>query len=107
VEAYDPKAELRQQHKRSDQQSYAQYEKDRRSAYFGNLPLNMTADVLKTLASQCGNVLYAEVATKEVPQTGGRSRFHGLVCMFRFTHTWLIFPFSSYDVLWLRRVCAS
>ncbi|OTA08397.1 hypothetical protein A9Z42_0000880 [Trichoderma parareesei] len=73
VEAYDPKAELRQQHKRSDQQSYAQYEKDRRSAYFGNLPLNMTADVLKTLASQCGNVLYAEVATKEVPQAGGRA----------------------------------
>ncbi|KAK1255964.1 hypothetical protein MKX07_008223 [Trichoderma sp. CBMAI-0711] len=73
VEAYDPKAELRQQHKRSDQQSYAQYEKDRRSAYFGNLPLNMTADVLKTLASQCGNVLYAEVATKEVPQPGGRA----------------------------------
>ncbi|KAH0497173.1 hypothetical protein TgHK011_004502 [Trichoderma gracile] len=73
VEAYDPKAEVRQQHKRSDQQSYAQYEKDRRSAYFGNLPLNMTADVLKTLASQCGNVLCAEVATKEVPQSGGRT----------------------------------
>ncbi|KAL7818688.1 hypothetical protein V8C44DRAFT_318722 [Trichoderma aethiopicum] len=73
VEAYDPKAELRQQHKRSDQQGYAQYEKDRRSAYFGNLPLDMTADVLKTLASQCGNVLCAEVATKEVPQAGGRA----------------------------------
>ncbi|TFB03668.1 hypothetical protein CCMA1212_004767 [Trichoderma ghanense] len=73
VEAYDPKAELRQQHKRSDQQSYAQYEKDRRSAYFGNLPLNMAADVLKTLASQCGNVLCAEVATKKVPQAGGRT----------------------------------
>ncbi|KAL6880928.1 hypothetical protein J3F83DRAFT_765220 [Trichoderma novae-zelandiae] len=73
VEAYDPKAEMRQQHKRSDQQSYAQYEKDRRSAYFGNLPLNMTSDVLKSLASQCGSVLFAEVATKEVPQAGGRT----------------------------------
>ncbi|PTB70485.1 hypothetical protein BBK36DRAFT_1174437 [Trichoderma citrinoviride] len=73
VEAYDPKAELRQQHKRSDQQIYAQYEKDRRSAYFGNLPLNMTTDVLKTLASQCGSVLCADVATKEVPQAGGRT----------------------------------
>ncbi|KAL7947745.1 hypothetical protein V8C42DRAFT_342757 [Trichoderma barbatum] len=73
VDAYDPKAEIRQQHKRSDQQTYAQYEKDRRSAYFGNLPLNMTTDVLKALASQCGKVLCAEVATKEVPQAGGRT----------------------------------
>ncbi|KAL7790739.1 hypothetical protein V8C37DRAFT_417321 [Trichoderma ceciliae] len=73
VDAYDPKAETRQQHKRSDQQSYEQYEKDRRSAYFGNLPLTMTADVLKTLASSCGEVLRGEVATKEVPQTGGKT----------------------------------
>ncbi|KAL7804514.1 hypothetical protein V8C43DRAFT_320865 [Trichoderma afarasin] len=73
VDAYDPKAETRQQHKKSDQQSYAQYEKDRRSAYFGNLPLNMTADVLKSLASQCGKVLCAEVATKEIPQVGDRT----------------------------------
>ncbi|KAK4077359.1 uncharacterized protein Triagg1_3691 [Trichoderma aggressivum f. europaeum] len=73
VDAYDPKAEIRQQHKKSDQQSYAQYEKDRRSAYFGNLPLNMTADVLKSLASQCGKVLCAEVATKEIPQAGDRT----------------------------------
>ncbi|EHK22530.1 uncharacterized protein TRIVIDRAFT_28754 [Trichoderma virens Gv29-8] len=73
VDAYDPKAEIRQQHKKSDQQSYVQYEKDRRSAYFGNLPLKMTADVLKSLASQCGKVLCAEVATKEVPQVGGRT----------------------------------
>ncbi|KAL7916232.1 hypothetical protein GGI35DRAFT_26266 [Trichoderma velutinum] len=72
VDAYDPKAEIRQQHKKSDLQSYAQYEKDRRSAYFGNLPLNMTADVLKSLASQCGKVLCAEIATKEIPQAGGR-----------------------------------
>ncbi|KKP01504.1 hypothetical protein THAR02_06408 [Trichoderma harzianum] len=72
VDAYDPKAEIRQQHRKSDQQSYAQYEKDRRSAYFGNLPLNMTADVLKSLASQCGKVLCAEIATKEIPQVGGR-----------------------------------
>ncbi|UKZ74123.1 hypothetical protein TrVFT333_001782 [Trichoderma virens FT-333] len=73
VDAYDPKAEIRQQHKKSDQQSYVQYEKDRRSAYFGNLPLKMTADVLKSLASQCGKVLCAEVATKEVPQASGRT----------------------------------
>ncbi|KAL7938278.1 hypothetical protein V8C35DRAFT_330243 [Trichoderma chlorosporum] len=73
VDAYDPKTEMRQQHKKNDQQSYAQYEKDRRSAYFGNLPLYMTADVLKSLASQCGKVLCVEVATKEVPQVGGRT----------------------------------
>ncbi|PNP49568.1 hypothetical protein THARTR1_09890 [Trichoderma harzianum] len=73
VDAYDPKAEIRQQHKKSDQQSYAQYEKDRRSAYFGNLPLNMTAGVLESLASQCGKVLRAEVATKEIPQAGDRT----------------------------------
>lgn len=35
----------------------------------------MTADVLKSLASQCGKVLGVEVATKEVPQTGSRSKF--------------------------------
>ncbi|KAL7963133.1 hypothetical protein V8C34DRAFT_322109 [Trichoderma compactum] len=75
VDAYDPKAEIRQQHKKSDQQSYAQYEKDRRSAYFGNLPLNMTADVLKSLASQCGKVLCAEVATKEIPQAATTTCF--------------------------------
>ncbi|KAM0260911.1 hypothetical protein ACHAQJ_002531 [Trichoderma viride] len=73
VDAYDPKAETRQQHKRNDQQGYAQYEKDRRSAYFGNLPLNMTSDVLRSLASSCGKVLCAEIATKEVPQAGGKT----------------------------------
>ncbi|KAH6607324.1 hypothetical protein Trco_003637 [Trichoderma cornu-damae] len=71
VDAFDPKTETRQQPKRSDQNNYAQYEKDRRSAYFGNLPLAMTADDLKSLASSCGKVLCAEVAMKEVPQPGG------------------------------------
>lgn len=101
MEAYDPKAELRQQHKRSDQQGYAQYEKDRRSAYFGNLPLDMTADVLKTLASQCGNVLCAEVATKEVPQAGGRSEFREQFACSHLTSAWLTFALQL-----LRRVLA-
>ncbi|EHK42949.1 hypothetical protein TRIATDRAFT_203475 [Trichoderma atroviride IMI 206040] len=74
VDAYDPKTGTRQQNKRGDQQNFAQYEKDRRSAYFGNLPLTMTSDGLKSLASSCGKVVCAELATKEVPQTGGKSK---------------------------------
>ncbi|UKZ60629.1 uncharacterized protein TrAtP1_001900 [Trichoderma atroviride] len=73
VDAYDPKTGTRQQNKRGDQQNFAQYEKDRRSAYFGNLPLTMTSDGLKSLASSCGKVVCAELATKEVPQTGGKT----------------------------------
>ncbi|KAL6893413.1 hypothetical protein GGI43DRAFT_429998 [Trichoderma evansii] len=73
VDAYDPKTGTRQQNKRGDQQNYAQYEKDCRSAYFGNLPWTMTSDGLKSLASSCGKVLCAEIATKEVPQTGGKT----------------------------------
>ncbi|KAM0465357.1 hypothetical protein ACHAPV_001403 [Trichoderma viride] len=73
VDAYDPKTGTRQQNKRGDQQNFAQYEKDRRSAYFGNLPLTMTSDGLKSLASSCGKVICAELATKEVPQTGGKT----------------------------------
>lgn len=33
----------------------------------------MTSDGLKSLASSCGKVLAAEIATKEVPQAGGKS----------------------------------
>ncbi|KAH8121130.1 hypothetical protein FP744_10002082 [Trichoderma asperellum] len=73
VDAYDPKTGTRQQNKRDDQQNYAQHERDRRSAYFGNLPLNMTSDGLKSLASSCGKVLAAEISTKEVPQAGGKT----------------------------------
>ncbi|PNP40257.1 hypothetical protein TGAMA5MH_07912 [Trichoderma gamsii] len=73
VDAYDPKTGTRQHNKRGDEQNFAQYEKDRRSAYFGNLPLTMTSDGLKSLASSCGKVICAELATKEVPQTGGKT----------------------------------
>ncbi|KAK1252582.1 hypothetical protein MKX08_003769 [Trichoderma sp. CBMAI-0020] len=73
VDAYDPKTGTRQQNKRGDQQNFAQYEKDRRSAYFGNLPLTMTSDGLKSLASSCGKVICAELATKEIPQIGGKT----------------------------------
>lgn len=74
VDAYDPKTGTRQQNKRGDEQNFAQYEKDRRSAYFGNLPLTMTSDGLELLASSCGKVVCTELATKEIPQMGGRCK---------------------------------
>ncbi|KAL7917737.1 hypothetical protein ACQKWADRAFT_331677 [Trichoderma austrokoningii] len=68
VDAFDPKTGRLQNR---DPQGFAQYDKDRRSAYFGNLPMNMTSPGLERLASACGNVVCAEVATKQVPQMGG------------------------------------
>lgn len=48
-----------------------QYDRDRRSAYVGNLPPTMTKDVLKSLASTCGEVMDVQLHLKEVPGGGG------------------------------------
>ncbi|ODA78565.1 hypothetical protein RJ55_05947 [Drechmeria coniospora] len=44
-----------------------QYDKDRRSAYVGNLPPSMTKDVLRSLGSSCGDVLDVQLHRKEIP----------------------------------------
>ncbi|KAM4064863.1 RNA recognition motif domain-containing protein [Hirsutella rhossiliensis] len=48
-----------------------QYDRDRRSAYVGNLPPSMTKDVLKSLASSCGEVVDVQLHHKEVAGGGG------------------------------------
>ncbi|PNY22679.1 Meiotic activator RIM4 [Tolypocladium capitatum] len=49
-----------------------QYDRDRRSAYLGNLPPSMTKDVLKSLASSCGEVLEVHLHLKELPGGNGQ-----------------------------------
>ncbi|UNI24388.1 hypothetical protein JDV02_010138 [Purpureocillium takamizusanense] len=49
-----------------------QYDKDRRSAYMGNLPPTMTKDVLQSLASSCGQVLEVQLHCKDVPGVTGQ-----------------------------------
>ncbi|RDA88972.1 hypothetical protein CP532_0632 [Ophiocordyceps camponoti-leonardi (nom. inval.)] len=51
------------------------YDKDRRSAYVGNLPPTMTRDVLKSLASSCGEVVDVQLHSKDVPGSGCKTCF--------------------------------
>lgn len=50
------------------------YDKDRRSAYVGNLPPTMTRDVLKSLATSCGEVLDVQLHSRDVPGGAGECR---------------------------------
>ncbi|KND90387.1 Meiotic activator RIM4 [Tolypocladium ophioglossoides CBS 100239] len=75
VKIYDPKA-LSGQGSASNAPREGgflkQYDRDRRSAYVGNLPPSMTRDVLKSLASSCGEVLDVQLHLKEVQGGGGQ-----------------------------------
>lgn len=44
----------------------AQYEIDRRSAYFGNLPLDMTEEELREMAISCGQVVEVRLHSKPI-----------------------------------------
>lgn len=50
-----------------------QYDKDRRSAFVGNLPLTMTEDVLRSLAGSCGQVVDVHLYKKLIPGSNGKS----------------------------------
>lgn len=50
----------------SSQHQLAQYDIDRRSAFFGNLPLSMTNEVLEKYASAVGSVVKTNVMRKVV-----------------------------------------
>lgn len=47
------------------------YDRDRRSAYVGNLPDDMTEDVLRTLASSSGEVMSVQLYNRDVPGRPG------------------------------------
>ncbi|KAK5998926.1 Meiotic activator RIM4 [Cladobotryum mycophilum] len=66
----DPKVNPR---RHDDDQMMAQYDRDRRSAFFGNLPLNMTEVRLSRLASAWGSVIGIELKRKHVPSSHNRS----------------------------------
>ncbi|POR32900.1 Meiotic activator RIM4 [Tolypocladium paradoxum] len=76
VKVYDPKA-LSGQGSASNANPreggfLKQYDRDRRSAYVGNLPPGMTKDVLKSLGSSCGEVLDVQLHLKEVAGGNGQ-----------------------------------
>lgn len=50
------------------------YDKDRRSAYVGNLPSDMTEDALRALASSSGKVLGIQIYKREIPGKPGMCR---------------------------------
>lgn len=54
----------------------AQYDKDRRSVFVGNLPLSMTADTLRHMVSGCGQVVEIQMFNKPVP--GGNGEYRSL-----------------------------
>lgn len=51
------------------------YDRDRRSAYVGNLPPEMTETVLRALASSSGEVLGVQVYKREIPGKPGMYYF--------------------------------
>ncbi|PFH58383.1 hypothetical protein XA68_13747 [Ophiocordyceps unilateralis] len=83
VQIYDPKALAAQESFQvgSPRESgfLRKYDKDRRSAYVGNLPPNMTRDVLKSLARSCGEVVDVQLHSKDVPGGGGTKTCFGFV----------------------------
>ncbi|PHH82018.1 hypothetical protein CDD82_7274 [Ophiocordyceps australis] len=82
VKVYDPKSLSAPENltvtKPQEGSFLRQYDRDRRSAYVGNLPPGMTKDLLCSLASSCGEVVEAQLHHKEV--LGG----HGLKTCFGF-----------------------
>ncbi|KJZ79317.1 hypothetical protein HIM_01468 [Hirsutella minnesotensis 3608] len=83
VEVYDPKTLGSQESapivNPREGSFLKQYDKDRRSAYVGNLPPSMTKDVLKSLASSCGEVLEVQVHHKEVLNGNGAKTCFGFL----------------------------
>ncbi|KAG8415298.1 hypothetical protein J3458_009157 [Metarhizium acridum] len=49
------------------------YDQDRRSAYVGNLPSDMTEDALRALASSSGEVLGIQIYKREIPGKPGQT----------------------------------
>ena len=50
-----------------------QYDKDRRSAFIGNLPLSMTEELLRTMTSSCGEVVHVQLYKKLIPGANGKA----------------------------------
>lgn len=48
-----------------------QYDKDRRSAFIGNLPIGMTEEVLHSIASSYGEVVGVQLYKKLIPGANG------------------------------------
>ncbi|KAG5998259.1 hypothetical protein E4U43_002462 [Claviceps pusilla] len=48
-----------------------QYDKDRRSAFVGNLPLSMSEELLRDIASSCGEVVSIQLYKKMIPGGNG------------------------------------
>ncbi|KAK9442915.1 Nucleotide-binding, alpha-beta plait [Metarhizium brunneum] len=55
------------------------YDKDRRSAYVGNLPSDMTEDALRALASSSGKVLGIQIYKREIPGKPGQTNCFAFV----------------------------
>lgn len=64
------------QHITDSQVQLARYEVDRRSAYFGNLPLDMTEEELQEMAIACGQVLNITLTRKPIPHGLGEIVSH-------------------------------
>ncbi|PHH88397.1 hypothetical protein CDD83_7594 [Cordyceps sp. RAO-2017] len=83
VQVYDPKALATQGSApitgQREGSFLKKYDRDRRSAYVGNLPPTMTKDVLKSLASSCGEVLDVQLHHKDVPGGGGLKTSFGFL----------------------------
>lgn len=47
------------------------YDKDRRSAFVGNLPLSMTPESLENMAAGCGEVVKVNLYKKAIPSMPG------------------------------------
>ncbi|KAG5935358.1 hypothetical protein E4U53_000451 [Claviceps sorghi] len=56
-----------------------QYDKDRRSAFIGNLPLSMTEGLLHNIASSCGEVASIQLYKKMIPGGNGLKHCFGFI----------------------------
>lgn len=72
---YDPKSSSNQranaQVSPSREQFLHQYDRDRRSIYMGNLPMDMTEETLANLAQACGDVNVVNLFKKPVAGNPG------------------------------------
>lgn len=68
----DPKSNV--QGSPNKEQFLHQYDRDRRSIYMGNLPMNMTEETLTNLVSACGEVIAVVLFKKPVPGSPSRQR---------------------------------
>lgn len=48
----------------------ARYDADRRSAYMGNLPIDMSEEELREMASSCGALVDVRLYNKTYPKSG-------------------------------------